>query len=169
MKRPLKHPDRLAPPASPVEDTIDYKVGRLRRALDRFSAPRVFDDHGLTLPEWRVVTHIRAGDVVTASWLCDRLLADKAEISRACASLIARGYVASRPNPDDARSSLLRLTAAGRAVYGRVLPARLDLDDALSAALSPSERITLCAMLDKLTAYVLSQIETNHHAAHEID
>lgn len=143
--------------ASPVEDTIDYKIGRLRKALDRYSAP-VVSEFGLTLAEWRVLTHIRAGTSVTASWLCERLLVDKAEVSRACGSLIERGLVASKPNPADARSSLLRLTATGRAIYARVLPARLALDAELVAELSQPESDALCAMLEQLTNLMLRKI-----------
>lgn len=149
--------------ASPVEDTIDYKVGRLRRALDRFSAPAV-SDFGLTLAEWRVLTHIRARASVTASWLCERLLVDKAEISRACASLIEQGFVSSRPNPADARSALLRLSAAGRAIYARILPARLELDAVLASELTGKERAALCYMLERLTERMLRGIAENHEA-----
>lgn len=143
--------------ASSVEQTIDYKIGRLRKALDRYSAP-IVTSYGLTLAEWRVLTHIRAGTAVTASWLCDRLLADRAEVSRACASLIDQGLVASKPNPADARSSLLRLTVAGKAKYTRIIPARLALDAELAALLIQSENEALRAMLDTLTAFMLLKI-----------
>ena len=154
--------------ASPVEETIDYKVGRLRKALDRFSAP-VVSDFGLTLAEWRVLTHVRAGSTVTASWLCERLLVDKAEVSRACASLIKRGLIASKPNPADARSSLLRLTAAGRSIYARILPARLRLDRELASQLTAKERVELCDVLERLTAEMLRKIADVHGRAHEQD
>lgn len=143
--------------ASPAEQTIDYKIGRLRKVLDRYSAP-IVSSYGLTLAEWRVLTHIRAGTAVTATWLCDRLLADRAEVSRACASLIDQGLVASKPNPTDARSSLLRLTARGKAKYARIIPARLALDAELAALLTHSENEALRAMLDTLTAFMLLKI-----------
>lgn len=154
--------------ASPVEGTIDYKVGRLRKALDRFSAPMV-SDFGLTLAEWRVLTHIRAGSSVTASWLCERLLADKAEVSRACASLIKRRLVTSKPNPTDSRSSLLRLTAAGRSIYARILPVRLALDGELSSQLTPKEHAELCNVLERLTAEMLRKTAELHDRTHEED
>lgn len=154
--------------ASPVERTLDYKIGVLRKALDRYSSP-VVSELGLTLAEWRVLTHIRAGASVTASWLCERLLADKAEVSRACASLIEQGLVATRPNPADARSNLLRLTATGRATYARILPARLALDSELSARLSSHEHAALCDMLDRLTATMLHKIAEIHKRSHEKD
>lgn len=154
--------------ASPVEGTIDYKVGRLRKALDRYSAP-VVSEFGLTLAEWRVLTHIRAGTSVTASWLCERLLVDKAEVSRACASLTKRGLIASKPNPADARSSLLRLTAAGRSTYARILPARLELDRELASLLTAKEHAALCDMMERLTAEMLRKIADVHGRAHEKD
>jgi DNA-binding MarR family transcriptional regulator len=140
---------------SPVEDTIDYKIGRLRKALDNYSSAEVSAKYGLTLPEWRVLSHIHVGATVTAGWLCQRLLVDKAEVSRACASLVGRGFVSTRRNPADARSQLMTLTAAGRNLYARLLPERLQLDAQLSAVLTARERKALCHALDKLTTFVL--------------
>lgn len=146
---------------SPVEDTIDYKVGRLRKALDNYSGAEVSTKFGLTLPEWRVLSHIHTGATVTAGWLCQRLLVDKAEVSRACSSLVERGLVSARRNPADARSQLMTLTATGRNLYARLLPERLQLDAELSAVLSPRERNALCQALDKLTTFVLREQTEN--------
>jgi hypothetical protein len=88
---------------------------------------------------------------VTAFWLCRRLQADRAEVSRACASLIDRGFVASRPNPADARSSLLELTRLGQAMYGRIMPVRMQLQKELTEALTAQEITILYRALDKLT------------------
>ena len=118
-----------------IELLLDYKIGQLRKLLDRYSSPAVSEQFGLSLAEWRMLSHIHAGGSVTAFWLCRRLQADRAEVSRACASLIRRGYVMSKPNLADARSVLLELTRSGQAMYRRIMPVRLQLQKELTEAL----------------------------------
>lgn len=134
-----------------IEQLLDYKIGQLRKLLDRYSSPAVSEQFGLSLAEWRMLSHIQAGGSVTAFWLCRRLQADRAEVSRACASLIRRGYVASKPNPADARSALLELTRAGQAMFDRIMPVRLELQRELAGVLDRREIAVLYRALDKLT------------------
>jgi DNA-binding MarR family transcriptional regulator len=134
-----------------IEQLLDYKIGQLRKLLDRYSSPAVSERFGLSLAEWRMLSHIHAGKSVTAFWLCRRLQADRAEVSRACASLIGRGYVISRPNPADARSALLELSRAGQAMYRRIMPLRLQLQKELTSVLDRQELDVLYRVLDKLT------------------
>jgi DNA-binding MarR family transcriptional regulator len=137
-----------------IELLLDYKIGQLRKLLDRYSSPAVAEQFGLSLAEWRMLSHIHAGGSVTAFWLCRRLQADRAEVSRACASLIQRGYVMSKPNPADARSVLLELTRPGQAMYRRIMPVRLQLQRELTEALDRRELAAFYLTLDKLTKVI---------------
>jgi DNA-binding MarR family transcriptional regulator len=137
-----------------IEQLLDYKIGQLRKLLDRYSSPAVSERFGLSLAEWRMLSHIQAGKSVTAFWLCRRLQADRAEVSRACASLIRRGYVVSKPNPADARSALLELTRSGRAMFRKIMPVRLQLQKELVQALDSRELTVLYQALDKLTKVI---------------
>ena len=134
-----------------IEQLLDYKIGQLRKLLDRYSSPAVSEQFSLSLAEWRMLSHIHAGRSVTAFWLCRRLQSDRAEVSRACASLIRRGYVASKPNPADARSALLELTRPGHAMFDRIMPVRLKLQKELTDALDRREIAVLYRALDKLS------------------
>jgi DNA-binding MarR family transcriptional regulator len=144
-------PEGRSSDAISIEQLLDYKIGQLRKLLDRYSSPAVSERFGLSLAEWRMLSHIQAGGSVTAFWLCRRLQADRAEVSRACASLIRRGYVASRPNPADARSALLELTRAGHAIFRRIMPLRLALQEELTDVLDRRELAVLYGALDKLS------------------
>jgi DNA-binding MarR family transcriptional regulator len=141
-----------------IEQLLDYKIGQLRKLLDRYSSPAVFDQFGLSLAEWRMLSHIHAGRSVTAFWLCRRLQADRAEVSRACASLVARGYVASKPNPADARSALLELTRSGQAMFDRIMPVRLALQKELTDALTRQEAAVFYRVLDRLTDAICAKM-----------
>ena len=150
-----------------IEQLVDYKIGQLRKLLDRYSGPAVLDQFGLSLAEWRMLSHIHAGGSVTAFWLCRRLQADRAEVSRACASLIRRGYVTSKPNPADARSALLELTRSGQAMFRRIMPVRVQLQNELTDALDRREIAVLYRALDKLTD-VISEKMTGANAAAKV-
>jgi len=141
-----------------IEHLLDYKIGQLRKLLDRYSSPVVSERFGLSLAEWRMLSHIQAGKSVTAFWLCRRLQADRAEVSRACASLIRRGYVASKPNPSDARSALLELTRSGQSMFDRIMPVRLQLQKELADALDRREIAVLYRALDKLTKAITAKM-----------
>jgi DNA-binding MarR family transcriptional regulator len=141
-----------------IEQLLDYKIGQLRKLLDRYSSPAVSERFGLALAEWRMLSHIQAGKSVTAFWLCRRLQADRAEVSRACASLIRRGFVASKPNPADARSALLELTRSGQATFDRIMPVRLQLQKELADALDRREIAVLYRALDKLTKAITAKM-----------
>lgn len=157
-KRRGKGPGASSSEAMSIEHLLDYKIGQLRKLLDRYSSPAVSDQFGLSLAEWRMLSHIHAGRSVTAFWLCRRLQADRAEVSRACASLVARGYVASKPNPADARSALLELTRSGQAMFDRIMPVRLQLQKELTDVLSRREIAVLYRVLDKLAKTICEKM-----------
>jgi DNA-binding MarR family transcriptional regulator len=158
MKR-SKMSGKIPPNEIAIEQLLDYKFGQLRKLLDRYSSPTVSDQFGLTLAEWRILSHVHAGGSVTALWLCRRLQADRAEVSRACASLIRRRFVVSKPNPTDGRSALLALTRSGRALFRRIIPVRLQLQKELTDALGRNEIAVLYRVLDKLTKTISDKIE----------
>jgi DNA-binding MarR family transcriptional regulator len=153
-----KASEQRSPDITTIEQLLDYKIGQLRKLLDRYSSPGVSERFGLSLAEWRMLSHIQAGRSVTAFWLSRRLQADRAEVSRACASLVRRGYVVSKPNPSDARSALLELTKSGQAVFDKIMPIRLQLQKELSDALDRSELTVLYRALDKLTDAVSAKM-----------
>jgi DNA-binding MarR family transcriptional regulator len=62
------------------------------------------------------------------------------------------GLVERRPDPDDRRGTLVRLTAAGRRAIDGALPAHVAGEEGLLAPLSAAERRTLDALLRKLLA-----------------
>lgn len=117
---------------------------------------------GLRIPEWRLIailadgagtgTGIGAGEGTTQQALGVATRMDKVTVSRAAATLAARGLVARRPNPADQRSHLLTLTAAGRALYDDVAPKALELEAQVFAGFSASEVATFRAMLDRIEA-----------------
>jgi DNA-binding MarR family transcriptional regulator len=137
--------------ASPAHKFFIYKVGILRRALDRYSGPGLVKRSGLTVAEWRVLTHLYEAPA-TALELRMQGHADKAEISRASAGLVLKGYARADVDPNDRRSIVLAITPRGTKLHDAIIPMRQALQDELEEWLSPREIAEFHRTLDKLTS-----------------
>jgi DNA-binding MarR family transcriptional regulator len=135
-----------------------YKIGILRRLLDRYSGPTLTQQSGLTLAEWRVLTNLYSSSPTTSRQLCLRLRTDKAEVSRACAGLIKRGYASSRIDRNDRRSALIVITPRGERLHDAIVPLRQALQKELEVPLSKAEVADLHRILDRLMQYVAGLI-----------
>jgi len=143
---------------SPAHHSFIYKIGILRRVLDRYSGPAFTQKSGLTLAEWRVLTNLYSFSPTTSRQLCLRLHTDKAEVSRACAALIASGYARRRVDPHDRRSALIVITPRGVRLHDQIIPLRQALQRELEAPLSAAEVADLHRILDKLLVSFAAKI-----------
>ena len=105
---------------------------------------------GLTIPEWRLVAVIAEGGGITQAAIGQRTRMDKVTVSRAAIALSARGLLAREGNPDDRRSHLLTLTAAGRDLYAAVAPKALELERRIFAELPREEVEAFVATLRRI-------------------
>lgn len=139
-----------APAADPVA-TI--------RRFSRFYTRRIGLLHerylgtSLSLPEGRLVWELADRGTAAPGRLAAELGLDAGYLSRLVKGLEERGLIARRPDPGDARSSLLSLTAAGQAAFATIdgqsraevagLVGGLSADDRdrLVAALGTAERL----------------------------
>lgn len=147
----------LAGGSSPVEMTIDYKVGIVRKLLDRASSDSV-KEFDLSLSDWRILTHIQAAESATASELCTRLLIDKADASRVISSLLERKLIIRKQNPRNMRSVLLSLSKKGHDIFEKVLPLRIAFNSELASYLTKEENTLLLNILDKLISNVVQKL-----------
>jgi DNA-binding MarR family transcriptional regulator len=106
----------------------------------------------LKIPEWRLIAVIAETQGMTQQALGVATRMDKVTVSRAAIALVDRGLVQRRPNPDDQRSHLLSLTAAGQMLYESVAPKALELEAQVFAGFSGEEIAVFRAMLDRLEA-----------------
>ena len=104
-----------------------------------------------TYPEWRVLS--RLGVTVggaTVKQIAEVAWVDRAEVSRAVASLEARGLASRLDNPQDRRAPIHFLTKAGLQHYRRVLEMRSAFHEEVIADLDEEEREALDRILSKL-------------------
>ena len=104
----------------------------------------------LKIPEWRLIAVIAEGEAMTQQALGIATQMDKVTVSRAAIALVDRGLVKRTPNPDDQRSHLLSLSAAGQALYDSVVPKALALEAEIFAGFSKGELAQFAAMLARI-------------------
>lgn len=129
---------------------LPYRFSILAKRLSDTLARDYAERFGLTIPEWRVMAVLGPDGELSASGVCERTLMDKVTVSRAVARLVDRGRLERRTDPIDRRRTKLRLTAAGRAVYRKIVPLARHYEARLLDGLSLREQKTLDRLLAKL-------------------
>lgn len=125
------------------------------KAIDRLTLKMLSDNCDLTIAEWRVLSRLApAVNGATVREISEMAWVDRAEVSRAAASLEAAGLTSRRPNPSDGRSPILFITEAGTALYARLLPIRAEFHRALAADLADDERHVLDDLLSRIARKV---------------
>ena len=128
------------------------RLGRLHALVSRAIAD-VFASHGLQIGEFDVLAALRrSGDpfLLKPTDLARMLMLSPAGMTNRIDRLEAAGWIERRNDPDDRRSSLVRLTDDGRQLVDRAVTDHVANEARLLEPLSPSERAALDRALRKL-------------------
>ena len=158
MKRKAGRTPRENPAANGVafklEDFLPYRLSVAANRVSRVFARRYSEAYGLSIPEWRVLAIVGRFGTVSPSTVGEWTTMDKVKVSRAAASLVARGLLRQAPDPEDGRGRLLRFTRRGTSVYEGMVPLACELEGQLAEGMSKAEWTALLKALDKLSAHV---------------
>jgi len=128
-------------------------VARLLRLVNLIAKP-FFSEHAsrhhLPINDWRVLMTLAAKPRVAASDICERTGMHPMNVSRSVARLERLGRVKRYTDAQDRRRSLLRLTPAGRTVFGSIAPSAQAREEAVRRTLSVREGLVLRDLLDKM-------------------
>ena len=139
-----------------LEDFLPYRLSVASNRVSRMFARRYSDVFGLTIPEWRVLAVVGRFGTMSPSAVGARSGMDKVKVSRAAASLVARGLLRQTADPNDGRGRQLRLTRKGATIHSGVVPMARELETVLAAGLSKSEWAALNKALVKIADHVES-------------
>lgn len=138
-------------------------VARLLRLVNLIAKP-FFSEHAarhhLPINDWRVMLVLAARPGVAASDICEQTGMHPMNVSRSVARLERQGRVKRYADARDRRRSLLRLTRAGRGVFGSIAPSAQAREEAVRRALSAREADMLRAVLDRLIARIGAEAST---------
>ena len=125
------------------------RVTRLARHLDR-ARKRAFAKHGLEIWGFDVLAGLRRNGVpyeLSPGQLLPQSLVTSGTMTNRIDRLEKLGFVERRPEPNDGRGILVRLTATGKEVVDAALDDLLTSEEGLLAELPKAERIQLAQML----------------------
>lgn len=132
-----------------LEDQVGFL---LRQANQRHAA--IFSDRmgdlGLTPRQFAALVKMRDENEVSQNRLGRLTAMDRATIQGVVRRLRERGLVVERPDPDDRRRSLWRLSPAGETLLAKALVLAVQITRETLAPLSERERGTLIALLTKV-------------------
>jgi DNA-binding MarR family transcriptional regulator len=136
---------------SPLE--VLSRVTRLARHLDR-QRTTVFARHELETWTFDVLSALRRaeGEQLSPGQLLAQTLVTSGTMTNRIDRLEERGLVRRRPDPNDARSVRVQLTATGRRRVDAALTDLVAREDSILGSLDEPERATLAALLRRIVA-----------------
>lgn len=137
-----------------LEDFLPYRLSVAASRVSRMFSRRYSQAYGLTIPEWRVLATIGRFGKLSPSAVTEWTAMDKVKVSRATASLVARGLVRQMPDPRDGRGRRLQLTRKGAMVHQGVVPLAQELETTLAGGLSRWEWSVLNKTLTRLNMHL---------------
>jgi DNA-binding MarR family transcriptional regulator len=148
-----------------LEDFLPFRLSVAASSVSRLMARRLTEAYGISIAEWRVLTVVGRFGTLSPSLVGERTEMDKVKVSRAAASLVARGMLKQSQDPADGRGRLLRLTRKGANVFQGAIPLARSLEAELADGLNRSEWAALQKALARLGAHVQAIDEPDAEAA----
>ena len=132
---------------------LEDQVGHLMRRANQRHAAIFFEglnDQQLTPMQFAVLVKICDEEEVSQNRLGRLAAMDPATVQGVVRRLKERALIDARPDPDDGRRSLWRLSETGEALVAATVPIAEQVTEKTLEPLSKSERSTFLALLRKL-------------------
>ncbi|WP_029137684.1 MarR family winged helix-turn-helix transcriptional regulator [Nakamurella lactea] len=121
--------------------------------LDVRLSRELLQDSGLTQADYEVLAVLSDPSVerMSAQDLCATLTWEKSRLSHQVRGMQKRGLIAREPNPDDARSVVVRLLPAGRRAIEEAAPAHVEhVRQHFIDLFSPAELDTIATLNERV-------------------
>jgi DNA-binding MarR family transcriptional regulator len=106
--------------------------------------------HGLTIPQFEVLSTLSLADCTNQQELADRLQVTKGNLVGLIDRLTERGLVERAEVPGDRRVNRVHITAEGKALFDKTLPEQLGIVDQMMSQLTKDDLQNLRSLLEKL-------------------
>jgi MarR family transcriptional regulator, transcriptional regulator for hemolysin len=137
---------------------IGLEVARTGRALSR-----AFDDAlaavGGSLPVWLVLTTVKGSEHTRQRDIASAIGLEDATLTHHLHRMEQDGLVSRHRDPANRRNQVVALTAAGEALFQRMLATVVDFDARLRQGLGTAELDQLRIVLDRLQANVVARLD----------
>jgi DNA-binding MarR family transcriptional regulator len=135
----------------PLDDYVPYLLNRAGARIAQAFAEEM-RSLGTSLQAWRVLAALRDRDGQRVTELSTHTSIEVSTLSRVLDGMQRQGLVSRRRGADDGRVVILRVTAAGRRLTGRILPIATRYEYISTAGLSQRDTATLKRLLRRLYA-----------------
>ena len=136
-----------------LEDFLPFRLSVAAESVSHVVTRHHLAQSGLAMSEWRLLAAVGRFAVLSPTAAGELTSMDKVKVSRAAASLVARGLLRQSQDPEDGRGRLLRLTRKGALIYATVAPTGQNIEAALTPGLTKSEWSALHKALGKLAEH----------------
>lgn len=136
-----------------LDDFLPYRLAVTAAAVNKLMGRRLADSAKLSISEWRVLAVVGKAGVLSPSAIGATAAMDKVKVSRAAASLVARGLLKQTQDPHDGRGRLLRLTRKAITVQRGMVALARKTQAQLESGFNRSEWAALHATLARLEAH----------------
>jgi DNA-binding MarR family transcriptional regulator len=141
---------RIAPPAAVRAGRFSVWFGRISRALSQQMVLYARRELGLNLAEYRALSMLAECRSASIKDIAAGTELDKAQITRAVATLRRRGLVIHTVDGRDRRLRVVKLTPSGRALIAKSVPFAVARQARMERVLSQAELQTLWKALAAL-------------------
>jgi len=124
-------------------------IAAARRRIKQAVLARIADRQ-LTAQQFWTIVAVDEHPGISQAEIASRVRSDAPTVSRALASLLARGLVRADPDPDDRRRTCVVLTAAGKRLARQLTPVASEIREAVVDGMTPAEIATLTAALQRI-------------------
>lgn len=133
-----------------LDDFLPYQVSVLSARMNRLLSKVYGAQHGLSIPEWRVLVHVARREKMSVRDIHKCVNLEKPAVSRAVAKLEATGLLKKTASELDHRLVDIELTQAGIEVLNDITPKALSFENDLFRAFSDADRQQLEALIERL-------------------
>ena len=110
----------------------------------------LLQDHGLTVPQFEVLSTLAAAECTNQQELADRLQVTKGNLVGLIDRLTERGWVERVHVPGDRRVNRVTITQAGKTLIEQALPEQASIVESMLSQLTANEVETLRTLHQKL-------------------
>ena len=156
----MKHKTNLAVVSDSADETfkldefLPFELSIAAARVSRLFARRYAEEHGLTIPEWRVLVVVGRFEAISPSMVSQWTAMDKVKVSRAAATLVARGLVKQTQDASDGRARILRLTRKGQTVHRAVVPLAHEVEQQIAGGLGRGDWAALRQALARINTHL---------------
>jgi DNA-binding MarR family transcriptional regulator len=143
-----------------IRDLLSYRVHVVANLLSRGAELRYRREFGVSLWEWRTVALLGAADDgLSLGHLAHAAGVDKSQMSRVVSGLAKRRIVLRAAHPADGRGIRLTLSKTGQRLYGGLIRAAAQRDEAFRNCPTRSEKQAFDRVLTKLAGQARELIQ----------